>query len=101
MWDFITGYIFGRNLNRVRKEIEYEPPVITPIEEIVELPKMTKYVAIPEITDFEATLEKSFLDYEENKLCLICKHGHKFYYTEVEAYEAQTTWGESKLQNRI
>lgn len=101
MWDFITGYLIGRNLTR-KREVEYiQPEPITPIEEFIELPKVIKYVPMPELYDFEATLDKSFIDYDERHLVLICKNGHKYYYLEVEVYETETKWGEQDLLNII
>ena len=66
MMDFIMGWILGRNIkkdiapiedNTIAKSIEIEKPV--------EIPKVTKYVHIPEISDFGATLEGCYNDYEK------------------------------------
>ena len=102
MWDFSTGFLMGRQL-RKEEEIKFPelPATITPIEEIVELPTVTKYVPIPEIYDFQATLGKSYEDYEKTRLVLICKNGHRYYYSEVDAYETQKVWGNERLVDRI
>lgn len=101
MIDFITGFLIGRNIAKKREREYIQPEPITPIEEFKELPKVIKYVPMPELYDFEATLDKSFIDYNERYLVLICKNGHKYYYLEVEVYETETKWGDQELLNII
>lgn len=109
MWDFLTGFLMGRQISKYKErkmeeELQFpelSPITITPIEEIVDLPKVIKYVPIPEIYDFQATLGKSYEDYEKTNLVLICDHGHRYYYSEVEVNETQTTWGNEQLIDRI
>lgn len=102
MLDFIMGWILGRNINKdiapiedntVAKAIEIEKPV--------EIPKVTKYVHIPEITDFGATLEGCYNDYEKSNLVTIYSEGHIEYYLEVEVPEVDTIWGEQELRDFV
>ena len=101
MLDFITGWILGRNTN---KDKVIKTPEFTddkPIEEIIEIPKVIKYVPISEITDFDATLESSYKDYEELGLVAIYKNGHNEYYLEVYVPVSQTKWGQDDLVDFI
>ena len=69
MLDFIMGWVLGRNIHRdlspiedttVAKAIEIEP--------LEEVPNVTRYVHIPEISGFNATLEGCYNDYEKTNL---------------------------------
>jgi len=102
MMDFIMGWILGRNIkkdiapiedNTIAKSIEIEKPV--------EIPKVTKYVHIPEISDFSATLEGCYNDYEKTNLVTIYDNGHIEYYLEVEVPENETMWGSEKMKDFI
>ena len=101
MLDFITGWILGKNSNKdkVVKTQEFTDDRL--IEEIIEIPKVIKYVPIPEITDFDATLESSYKDYEELGLVAIYKNGHIYYYKEVEVFETQIYYGKQKMLDFI
>lgn len=102
MLDFITGFLLGKRLKTYEPEpIEELLPEYTEIEEIIEPPKVYKYAFIPEITDFDATLEAAYRDYEQTNLVLICDKGHKYYYSEVLVPETQTTWGDGRLLDKI
>lgn len=102
MMDFIMGWILGRNIkkditpiedNTITKSIEIEPKK--------EIPNVTKYVHIPEITDFNATLEGCYEDYEKTNLVTIYTEGHIEYYLEVEVPETDTKWGDQDLKDFI
>lgn len=102
MIDFITGWILGRNSkNLCKKEVIQEPVDNRPIEEIIEIPKVYKYVPIPDIYDFEATLETSYDDYEKTNLVVIHKNGHLIYYLEVLVPQTQIYWREEKMYDFI
>lgn len=103
MIDFITGWILGRNAN---KHLSPKEDTITnnlpiEIEPQKEIPKVTKYVHIPEITDCEATLEGCYEDYEKTNLVTIVENGHIEYYLEVEVPETETKWGDQDLREFI
>ena len=99
MIDFITGWILGRNSKNIHKEelIEYAPIEI-PKKEV---PKVYKYVPIPDIYDFDATLESSYDDYENTNLVVIHKNGHLIYYLEVYVPQTQLFWGEERMLDFI
>lgn len=100
MLDFIMGWILGKNTNKINN---------TPIEVIVNVPKeeikqekeVIKYVYIPEIYDFTATLEEAENDYIDKHMITLYKDGHIEYYLEVLVPESQLYWGEQKLKNYI
>lgn len=100
MLDFIMGWILGKNTNKTNN---------TPIEVIVNVPKeeikqekeVIKYVYIPEIYDFTATLEEAENDYINKHMITLYKDGHIEYYLEVLVPESQLYWGEQKLKNYI
>lgn len=103
MMDFIMGWILGRNINKdispKEDDITYNLPI--EIEPKKEIPKVTRYVHIPEITDIEATLEGCYNDYKKSNLVTIYENGHIEYYLEVEVPETDTIWGEQKLREFI
>ena len=101
MLDFITGWILGKNSNKDKVVKTQEFTDDRPIEEIIEIPKVIKYVPIPEITDFDATLESSYKDYEELGLVAIYKNGRIYYYKEVEVFETQIYYGKQKMLDFI
>ena len=101
MLDFITGWILGKNSNKDKVVKTQEFTDDRPIEEIIEIPKVIKYVPIPEITDFDATLESSYKDYEELGLVAIYKNGCIYYYKEVEVFETQIYYGKQKMLDFI
>lgn len=100
MLDFIMGWILGKNTNKINN---------TPIEVIVNVPKeeikqekeVIKYVYIPEIYDFTASLEEAENDYIDKHMITLYKDGHIEYYLEVLVPESQLYWGEQKLKNYI
>lgn len=100
MLNFIMGWILGKNTNKINN---------TPIEVIVNVPKeeikqekeVIKYVYIPEIYDFTATLEEAENDYIDKHMITLYKDGHIEYYLEVLVPESQLYWGEQKLKNYI
>ena len=104
MLDFITGLLVGRNYNRIitnKKPVEINTADNKPIVEIINIPKVTKYVSIPDIYDFDATLGSSYEDYEDTNLVLIYKNGHINYYLEVLVPEVQEKWGDQDLLDFI
>lgn len=103
MMDFIMGWILGRNINKDIAPIEDNITNNLPIEiePQKEIPKVTKYVHIPEITDCEATLEGCYNDYEKTNLVTIVEGEHIEYYLEVEVPETETKWGDQDLKDFI
>ena len=95
MIDFITGWILGKNSNKIFNKPE---PVeeIKPIE-VKQEPKVYKYALIPDLYDYETTLEESYQDYKELHLVVINKDGHNEYYLEVYVPVSQTKWGQDDL----
>lgn len=102
MLDFIMGWVLGRNIHKdlspiedttVAKAIEIEP--------LEEIPNVTRYVHIPEISGFNATLEGCYNDYEKTNLVTIVENGHIEYYLEVEVPETETKWGDQDLREFI
>ena len=103
MMDFIMGWILGKNTN---KQLSTRDNYITnnlPIEVELqkEIPKVIKYVHIPEITDIDATLEGCYNDYEKSNLVTIYTEGHIEYYLEVEVPETDNNWGDQTLRDFI
>ena len=98
MLDFITGWILGKTMNKPKKVVE---PIILEPEPKKELPKVYKYVPLPDIYDFDATLETSYQDYEDVDLVVIHKNGHLIYYLEVYVSIDETEWGTETLQDFI
>lgn len=101
MLEYIMGWIIG--INSKKKIIE---PLdnnidILPKEEVIEKPKVIKYVLIPELNDLPTTLEESYIDYKENNLVCIYSQGHIYYYLEVEVNEDEIMWGREELLNYI
>lgn len=101
MLEYIMGWIIG--INSKKKIIE---PLdnnidILPKEEIIEKPKVVKYVLIPELNDLPTTLEESYINYVENNLVCIYSKGHIYYYLEVEVDEDKIMWGKEELLNYI
>lgn len=100
MLDFIMGWILGKNTNKINN---------TPIEVIVNVPKeeikqeeeVIKYVYIPEIYDYTATLEEAENDYIDKHMITLYKDGHIEYYLEVLVPKSQLYWGEQELKNYI
>ena len=95
MMDFITGWILGKNSNKIFNKPE---PVeeVKPIEVKQEL-KVYKYAPIPDLYDYETTLEESYQDYKELHLVVINRDGHNEYYLEVYVPVSQTKWGQDDL----
>ena len=95
MLDFITGWILGKNSNKIFNKPE---PVeeVKPIEVKQEL-KVYKYAPIPDLYDYETTLEESYQDYKELHLVVINRNGHNEYYLEVYVPVNQTKWGQDDL----
>lgn len=103
MMDFIMGWILGKNSN---KRLSTKDNYITnnlpiEVEPQKEIPKVIKYVHIPEITDIDATLEGCYNDYEKSKLVTIYTEGHIEYYLEVEVPETDNNWGDQVLRDFI
>lgn len=101
MMDFIMGWILGRNIQKDLAPVEDTISNAIEIEPMVEIPKVTKYVHIPEISDFSATLEGCYNDYEKTNLVTIFSNGHIEYYLEVEVPENETMWGNTEMQDFI
>ena len=99
MLDFITGWILGKTMNKPKETI-VEPIILEP-EPKKELPKVYKYVPLPDIYDFDATLETSYQDYKDVNLVVIHKNGHLIYYLEVYVPIDETEWGTETLRNFI
>lgn len=100
MLDFIIGFVLGNNSNKNKINLPKEDNIIQqPIEIIV--PKVIKYVFIPEIFNLPAKLEDCYTDYEKTNLVCIYKHGKIYYYLEVEVPINQTKWGEQVLLEYI
>lgn len=95
MMDFITGWILGRNSNKIFNKPESVEEV-KPIEVKEEL-KVYKYAPIPDLYDYETTLEESYQDYNELHLVVINRNGHNEYYLEVYVPVSQTKWGQDDL----
>jgi hypothetical protein len=102
MLDFIMGWVLGRNIHKdlspiedttIAKAIEIEP--------LEEIPNVTRYVYIPEISGFNATLEGCYNDYEKTNLVTIVENGRIEYYLEVEVPETETKWGDQDLREFI
>lgn len=95
MMDFITGWILGKNSNKIFNKPE---PIeeIKPIE-VKQEPKVYKYAPILDLYDYETTLEESYQDYKELHLVVINKNGHNEYYLEVYVPVSQTKWGQDDL----
>ena len=100
MLDFIIGWLNGRHSVN-KKPVELQITDDRPIEEIIEIPKVTKYVPIPDITDFDTTLEGAYKDYDDTQLVTIYKNGHIYYYLEVEVYETDIKWGSTTMVENI
>ena len=97
MFDFTMGYVLGKNLSNKRKTpIQYNTPQI---EE--EVHKVYRYVPIPDITDFDTTIEQSYNDYEKTNLVVIHKNGHIFYYLQIYVDENQVRWGDDEVLDFI
>lgn len=96
MMDFITGWILGKNSNKIFNKPE---PIeeVKPIEIKKEEPKVYKYVPIPDIYDFDATLESAYQDYKDTNLVVIHKNGHLIYYLEVFVPQSQIYWGKDLM----
>lgn len=95
MMDFITGWILGKNSNKIFNKPE-------PVEEVKPMevkqePKVYKYAPIPDLYDYETTLEESYQDYKELHLVVINRDGHNEYYLEVYVPVSQTKWGQDDL----
>jgi len=99
MMDFITGWILGRNSKKIFNPEPIEE--IKPVEIKKEEPKVYKYAPIPDLYDYETTLEESYKDYEELHLVVINRDGHNEYYLEVLVPESQTVWGTDTLIEKI
>lgn len=102
MLDFIMGWILGRNIKKDLSPIEdttYASAI--EIEPIKEVPKVIKYVHIPEISGFDATLEACYSDYENTNLVAIVANGNIEYYLEVEVPKTDTKWGDQELRDFI
>ena len=99
MIDFITVWILGKNSNKIFNKLESVEEV-KPIEVKQEL-KVYKYAPLPDIYDFDATLETSYQDYEDVDLVVIHKNGHLIYYLEVYVPIDETEWGTETLQDFI
>lgn len=95
MIDFITGWILGKNSNKIFNKPESVEEV-KPIEVKQEL-KVYKYAPIPDLYDYETTLEESYQDYNELHLVVINRNGHNEYYLEVYVPVSQTKWGQDDL----
>ena len=102
MMDFIMGWILGRNIRKdlapieddtISKSIEIEP--------LEEIPYVTKYVHIPEISGFNATLEGCYNDYNKTNLVTMVQNGRIEYYLEVEVPQTETKWGDKDLKDFI
>lgn len=102
MMDFIIGWILGRNIQKDLAPIEdttiSNSIEIEPLEEI---PYVTKYVHIPEISGFSATLEGCYNDYDKTNLVTIVNNGSIEYYLEVEVPVTDTKWGSQDLKDFI
>ncbi len=99
MMDFITGLIIGQNIknnNTITKPIEQE---IQPI--IIEEPKILGYVPIPEIYDFDATIDSGDKDYNRQHMITLVKDGHIYYYLEVYTPISQKMYGYQKILRNI
>lgn len=103
MMDFIMGWLLGRNINKDIAPIEDNITDSLPIEiePQKEIPKVIKYVHIPEITDIDATLEECYNDYEKSNLVTIYTEGHIECYLEVEVPMTDTKWGTQELRDFI
>ena len=95
MIDFITVWILGKNSNKIFNKPESVEEV-KPIEVKQEL-KVYKYAPIPDLYDYETTLEESYQDYKELHLVVINRDGHNEYYLEVYVPVSQTKWGQDDL----
>lgn len=100
MLDFITGWLLGRNMS-VNTTNSVDIIIDNNIKEEKEEEKVIKYVYIPELYNFSATLEEAYNDYIDRHMITIYKNGHIDYYLEVLVPESQTTWGEQKLKNYV
>lgn len=98
MFEFLFGWLLGKNTTT--PEVKVEPNVLEPVKEI-EIPKVYRYVPIPEIYDFDATIEGAYKDYENAHLVTIHKGGHIVYYLEVEVPYTKTKWGKEDLLDNI
>ncbi len=103
MIDFIMGWVLGRNTNKhlTPQETYTNNNLPIEIEPKKEIPKVIKYVHIPEISGFDATLEGSYEDYEKTNLVTIVENGIIEYYLEVEVPETDTKWGDQDLRDFI
>jgi len=96
MMDFTMGYVLGKNLTKNRSTL-----VQNNVIEEKEVHKVYRYVPIPDITDFNTTLEQSYYDYEKTNLVVIHKNGHIFYYLQIYVDENQIRWGDDEVLDFI
>lgn len=96
MMDFTMGYVLGKNLTKNRSTL-----VQNNVIEEKEVHKVYRYVPIPDITDFNTTLEQSYCDYEKTNLVVIHKNGHIFYYLQIYVDENQIRWGDDEVLDFI
>jgi len=95
MMDFITGWILGRNSKKIFNPEPIEE--IKPVEIKKEEPKVYKYAPIPDLYDYETTIEESYQDYKDLHLVVVNRNGHNEYYLEVYVPISQTKWGQDDL----
>lgn len=98
MLDFITGWILGKNSNKINNTIPTE--LILPIEE-KEVPKKIRYVEIKELYNIGSSLEEAYKMYEDNNLVTLYKDGIIYYFLEKEIEIDLIYWGDNIILDNI
>lgn len=98
MLDFITGWILGKNSNKINNTIPTE--LILPIEE-KEIPKKIRYVEIKELYNIGSSLEEAYKMYEDNSLVTLYKDGIIYYFLEKEIEIDLIYWGDNIILDNI